>query len=102
MTQMKYGIMRHFIRIDTICKGKKDLKTKIIHFFENFNLTSLGMYNGQPKFILSNQKEESICIQKLRSQAYLFHESMHSESSPHIFFQSSKKSGGALVFPFIK
>ena len=27
-TQMKCHIMRHFIKIYTVCKGKKDLQTK--------------------------------------------------------------------------
>ena len=30
-------IMRHFIRVYTVCKSKKDLQTK--EFFENHNLT---------------------------------------------------------------
>ena len=27
-TQMKCSIMQHFIKVYTVCKGKKDLKTK--------------------------------------------------------------------------
>ena len=35
-------------------------------FFENYYLTSLGMYNGLSKVIVLNQKEESISIQRVK------------------------------------
>ena len=39
--------VRHFIRVYTVCKGKKDLQTKIYNiFFFNYNLAPLDMYNG--------------------------------------------------------
>ena len=31
-TQMKCSIMLHFIRVYTVCKGKKDIKTKNTFF----------------------------------------------------------------------
>ena len=41
-TKMKCSIMLHFIRVYTICKGKKDLQTKRIQYlFEKYNLTPL-------------------------------------------------------------
>ena len=43
-TQMKCSIMLHFIRLDTVRKGKKkDLQTKEnnIFFFANYNVTPL-------------------------------------------------------------
>ena len=43
------GIERHFIRVYTICKGKKGLQTKEYNIFENDNLTPLDMYNGLSK-----------------------------------------------------
>ena len=43
--------------------GKKDLQTKKTNTtFKNYNLTPQGMYSGLLKFIVSNQKERSICI----------------------------------------
>ena len=33
-TQIKCSIMLHFIRVYTVCKGKKDLKTKKYIFFK--------------------------------------------------------------------
>ena len=43
---MKCCIMRHFIRVYTVCKGKKDFQTKNTIVFEKYNLTPLYMYNG--------------------------------------------------------
>ena len=43
-TQMKSSMMLHFIRVYTVCKGKKDLRTT--DFFFNYNLTPLDTYNG--------------------------------------------------------
>ena len=34
-------------------------------FSENYNLTPLDMYMACPKFIVSNQKEESISTQRV-------------------------------------
>ena len=45
-TQMKCSRMLHFIRVYTVCEGKKDLQTKEYTIFENYNLTPLDMYNG--------------------------------------------------------
>ena len=42
---MKCSIMQHFIRVYTVCKGKKDLQTKEYNNFENYNLTPLDMQN---------------------------------------------------------
>ena len=44
-TWMKCSIILHFIRIYTVCKGKKDLRQKNTISF-NYNLTPLDMYNG--------------------------------------------------------
>ena len=39
--------MHHFVRVYTVCKGQKDLQTKVKEFlFENYNLTPLEVYNG--------------------------------------------------------
>ena len=35
-------------------------------FFFNYNLTTLVMYNGYPKCIVSKQKEQSIGIQRIK------------------------------------
>ena len=43
---MKCSIMLHFIRVYTVCKGKKDIQTKNMISFENYNLAPLVMYNG--------------------------------------------------------
>ena len=45
MTQIKCSIMLYFIRVYTVCKGKKDLQTKNTIFF-NYTLIPLCMYNG--------------------------------------------------------
>ena len=45
-TQMKCHTMQHFIRAYTVCKGKKDLQTKIQYFLKINSLTPLDMYNG--------------------------------------------------------
>ena len=46
-------------------KVKKSFRQKNTIFFGNYNLTPLDMYNGLSKFIVSNQKEESISIQRV-------------------------------------
>ena len=47
-------------------KVKKIVRLKIQFFFINYNLTLLDMYNGpEPKFFVSNQKDESISIQRV-------------------------------------
>ena len=35
-----------YIRVNTVCYGKKDLQTKKYNIFQNFNQTHLGIYNG--------------------------------------------------------
>ena len=42
---MKCRIMRDFISVYTICCGKKNHDTKKDKTLENYNLTSLDMYN---------------------------------------------------------
>ena len=59
------SIMLHFISVYTVCKDKKCLQTKEYNMFFNYNLTPLDMYYV-PKFIVSNQKEESISIQRVK------------------------------------
>ena len=56
--------MLHFIRVYTVCKGKKRSPDERIHFL-NYNLTLLDMYNGLSKFIVSDQKNESISKQRV-------------------------------------
>ena len=59
--------MLHFVRVYTVCKGKKDLKKK-----ENNIFLKIITWHPQictmnyPKFIVSNQKEESISIQRVK------------------------------------
>ena len=43
---MKCSIMLHFIRVYTVCEGKKDLLTKECNILFNYNLTPLDIYNG--------------------------------------------------------
>ena len=57
----------------TVCIGKKDFRQKNTIYFENYNSTPLDMYN--PKLIVSNQKEESIRLQRV---SYMPH------SDPHV------------------
>ena len=45
-TQMKSSIMLHFIRVYTVCKGKKDLQAIEYNIFLNCYLTFLDMHNG--------------------------------------------------------
>ena len=71
-TQMKCSKKLHFIRVYTVCKGKKIFKTKnTIYIFFNHNLTTLDMYNGLSQvYIASNQKEESIRIQGVNNLCF--------------------------------
>ena len=59
---------------------KKIFRQKFTYFFfEKYNLTPLDMYNGlsKVKFIVSNQKEESISIQKVKEcDKYHYHMSL--------------------------
>ena len=44
-TQMKCSIMLHYIRVYTVCKGKKKTSDKIQYYFLfNYSLTALDMY----------------------------------------------------------
>ena len=96
-TLMKCNIMLHFIRVYTVCKGKKIFRQKNTILFVNYNLTPLNIYNvlsqvycikpryvqwtipsllyqtkictmNYPKFIVSNQEEESISIQRVNNR----------------------------------
>ena len=65
-TQMKCSIMLHFIRVYSVKVKKKNIfKQNNTIVFENYNLIPLDMYNGLSQFFLSNQKEESISIQRV-------------------------------------
>ena len=65
---MKCSIKLHFIWVYTVCKGEKDVKTnKNTIFCENYNLSPLIYPMDYPKFIVSNQKEESISIQRVKA-----------------------------------
>ena len=58
--------MPHFIRVYTFSYGvKKIFRQKDTIFLENYNLTFLDMYNGLSQVFVSNQKEESISIQRV-------------------------------------
>ena len=62
------GIELHFIRVYTICKGKKDLMTKDYNIFLKIIISHPYICTmDYPKFIVSNQKEESISIQKVNN-----------------------------------
>ena len=61
--------MRHFIRVYTVCKGKKDLLTKeynIFNCFLSYKLTPLDMYNGLFQVYCIKPEEESISIQRVK------------------------------------
>ena len=62
-TQMKCSIMLHFIRVYTVCYGKKDLQTKKQYFSKIITWHPEIFTMDNPKFIVSNQKEKSISIQ---------------------------------------
>ena len=47
-------------------KVKKIFKQKNTIFKKKFNLTPLYLYNGLPQVIVSNQKGESISIQRVK------------------------------------
>ena len=70
---MKYSILLHFIRVYSFCKGYKDLQTKEYNIFENYKLTPLDKIctMDYPKFTVSNQKEESISIQRVKKLAMI-------------------------------
>ena len=55
--------MLHFIRVHTVCKGKKAL-LNTEYMFENDNLPTISMYDGLSQIYLSNQKEEFNSIQR--------------------------------------
>ena len=38
--------MQHFIKVYTVCKGKKDIQAKQTIFWGKYNLTPLDMYNA--------------------------------------------------------
>ena len=70
---MKCRIMWHFIWVYTVCIGKKIFRQNNIIFFENNDLTPLDIYTmDYLKFIVSNQKEESISIQRVIQRESLF------------------------------
>ena len=66
---MKCSIMLHFIRVFTVFKGKKYRQAKECDIFENYYLTPLYTNvctTDCPKFNVSNQKEKSISIQRVK------------------------------------
>ena len=65
-TQMKCSITLHFIRVYTVFKGEKDLQTKEYNFFLFITCYPQICTMDYPKFITSNQKEESIGIQRVK------------------------------------
>ena len=48
------------------CYVKKIFRQKY-NIYENYNLSPLDMYNGLSQVILSNQREESISIQRVNN-----------------------------------
>ena len=63
--------MLHFVMFYTVCKRKKIFGQKI-HFIRRlYNLTPLDMHNilFQVYRIVSNQKEDSISIRKVKAYA---------------------------------
>ena len=59
-TETYEKVMQNFIRVYAVCYDKNDVQRNTI-FFGNYNLWPLDIYTvDHPKFIVSNQKEESI------------------------------------------
>ena len=56
------SIMLHFIRVYTVCKGKKIFRQKNTIFFENYNLTPLDMYNEQriPSLLYQTRRKNTL------------------------------------------
>ena len=76
-TQMKCSIMLYFIRVNTVCKGKKDLQTKEYNIFENHNLTRHPRYNltmDNAKFIIS---KKPLAYKGLNEFSFFFFDKMH-------------------------
>ena len=44
--KLKSHIMQHFIRVNTVCYGKKELQVQKYNIFRKVYLTSLYTYNG--------------------------------------------------------
>ena len=72
-TQMKCSILLHFIRVYSVCKGYKVLQTKEYNIFENYKLTPLDKIctMDYPKFTVSNQKDKSISIKRVKKLAMI-------------------------------
>ena len=70
---MKCSILLHFIRVYSVCKGYKVLQTKEYNIFENYKLTPLDKICTMDylKFTVSNQKDKSISIQRVKKLAMI-------------------------------
>ena len=68
---MKCSIMLHFIRVYTVCKGEKDIQTKEYDTLKIITLHPFIFTMDYPKVIASNQKEESISIQRVKEATKL-------------------------------
>ena len=64
--QMECSMMLHFIRVYTTLKVRKIFRQKNTFCFENYKLTPLNMNNALSQIYLSNQKEETISIQRVK------------------------------------
>ena len=53
-----------FIRVYTLCKSKKGLQTRAQFFFENYNLTSLDIYNGLSQVYYIKPEENNPLVYK--------------------------------------
>ena len=57
--QMKCGIMRHFIKVYTICKDKNVLQRKKYNFYMEIITCDPSIYTmDHAKFIVPNKKKE--------------------------------------------
>ena len=68
--------MLHFIKVYIVCQDKNDLQIKKCNFYMEIITCDTSVYTmDHPKFIVSNQKEESISVSDKRirdKKNYLF------------------------------
>ena len=59
--------MLHFIRVYTVCKGKKDIQKKESFFFFNYNLTPLDIYNRLSKvYCIKTRRKNPLAYKGLK------------------------------------
>ena len=62
---MKCHIMQHFIRVYSVCKGKKSSDKIIQYFLKTITRHPWICTIDYPKFIISNKNEETMSIQRI-------------------------------------